>query len=146
MTVCGKNTLGTQHGSPVSDPLRVCDSVQTGRAESLGSGQLAIRGGVAGANMRSTVAWSEDSPERGAVCFCVSMTITVPIPVSFPFLICAPVFMCSWASNEYPILSNTGFATPILSSPLRRAHGRWLSEDPHSAHQDEVHARASRLH
>jgi len=121
-------------------------SRDNGRAESLGSGQLAIRGGVAGANMRSTVAWSEDSPERGAVCFCVSMTITVPIPVSFPFLICAPVFLCSWASNEYPILSNTGFATPILSSPLRRAHGRWLSEDPHSAHQDEVHARASRLH
>ena len=35
MTVCGKDTLGTQHGSPVSDPLRVCDSVQTGRAEKI---------------------------------------------------------------------------------------------------------------
>ncbi len=52
-------------------------SRDNGRSELHGSvGQLSFRGGVGGGNMRSTVAWSEDSPERGpCICFCLCLCL-----------------------------------------------------------------------
>ena len=60
-------------------------SRDNGRVEFHGSAdQPAFRGGVAGANMRSTVAWSEDSPERGAVLVSVSLRLSLSPSVSRP--------------------------------------------------------------